>query len=185
MNTKNVVFEDPQFGRIEVPQGAFPTRDEWEERKKKYRAAVKGKRLWPAGSVTRCHKCKNNSLVGSDEVTHQVVRPGNLQTFRHLRGAKCAVCGAQYLEPEDVIAVDEAVGAGVVADFEAKVSNIGSGTLGTYWPKDVVRAANLEPGRAAYIQVVDRDTVLVRFADRRGSSRRAPPRTRGAGSRKR
>jgi hypothetical protein len=45
------------------------------------------------------------------------------------------------------------------------VSRIGSGTLGTYWPKDVERVLNLSPDKRAFIEIIDRDAVLVRFED--------------------
>jgi YgiT-type zinc finger domain-containing protein len=173
---RTVTFEDPDFGAIEVPESKFPTREEWQDRIGRYREAIKGQRIWPAGSVSECPQCRKSALVGSNELVHRVVRPGNVQTFRNLRGAKCSACGSQFFEPEETIAVEDAVGVGVMADFEAKVSNIGSGTLGTYWPKDVVRVMDLEPGRPAFIQILDKDTALVRFTGprkARTSTRRA------------
>ncbi len=140
-----------------------PSKAEWEKRRKEYLAAIKANRLWPEGSVSACPTCHKRALVGRSDLVHQEVRPGNVQTFRNLRGAKCEACGSQFLDPEEIIAIEDTIGVGVVADFEAKVSRIGTGTLGTYWPKDVVRNLGLEPDTRAFIQVLDRETALVKF----------------------
>lgn len=155
--------KDPDFGDIEF--GAPPSREEYERVGRQAMEAVAARRLWPEGSVSKCPQCGRKAFVGRDDLTHRVSRPGGVLVFRRLRGAKCQACGVQTLEPADLVAVEEEAGVGITADYEAKVSRIGSGSLGTYWPKDVVRTMRLSPHQKAYIQVLDRDTAIVRFAE--------------------
>lgn len=153
---------DPDFGPIELPPP--PSREEAERLLKEQKAAfARRDRLWPNGSVADCPVCGKRAFVGRDDLSHDVARPGGVIVYRRLQGAKCAHCGAQSLEPWELMQIDDEVGLGQVADYEAKVSNIGSGTVGTYWPKDVVRVMNLSPDTRAYIQVLDRETALIRF----------------------
>jgi hypothetical protein len=158
---KKKVVIDPDFGPIEVPPP--PTRAEFEKAGREALAAVLGRRQWPTGSVGPCPSCKRKTFIGRDDLEHRVVRPGGVIIFRHLRGAKCQSCGAQSLEMEDMIDVEDESGAGVVGDYKARVCIIGSGSWGTYWPRDVVRNLDLERKTHAFIKILDADTVVVNF----------------------
>lgn len=167
--------EDPEFGRIEVPPP--PSRDEFEKVAREALAALEKMRVWPTGSVSQCPQCGERAFVGRDDLSCEIARPGGIVIFRNLRGARCEACKAQSIEPVDLVRVEHDTGVGTLSDYEARVSSIGSGTLGTYWPKDVVRNLALEPGKRVYIQILDRETALVKFA-----AGPAPP--RGKPSRK-
>lgn len=157
---KNVIH-DPDFGEIVFPSP--PSKAEFEEVRRQVQETLRTRRLWPTGSVTRCPQCGEKAFLGRDDLSVSLPRPGGVLIFHHLRGAKCQACSAQSLEPADMVAVEDVAGVGTVADYEAKVTKIGSGTMGTYWPKDVVRVLHLSQGKRAFIQVLDRDTVLIRF----------------------
>ncbi|MHB8586328.1 MAG: hypothetical protein ACYDDF_10905 [Thermoplasmatota archaeon] len=159
--TKAREIADADFGTIKVPEP--PKKAEAERLMREQREAFATLRLWKEGSATLCPTCGRRSFVSRSDLSHEVARPGGVVIFRHVRGAKCSHCGAQALEPAEIIAIEAEVGIGQVADYEAKVSNIGSGTVGTYWPKDVVRVMNLNPDTKAFIQVLDRETALIKF----------------------
>lgn len=164
--TKRTIV-DPDLGPIEIPEP--PKRADAERLLKQQREAFEKIRLWAPGSVSACPSCDRRSFVGRDDLSAEIARPGGVVIYRHLRGAKCSSCGAQSLEPGEQIQIEREAGVGQVGDYEAKVSNIGSGTVGTYWPKDVVRVMNLSPETRAYIQVIDRETALIRFVRGKGA----------------
>ena len=56
-------------------------------------------------------------------------------------------------------------------DHEVKVSNIGRGTVGTYWPKDVARVMGLDADTKGVVKILDDHTMVVVF-DKRKKSRR-------------
>lgn len=123
-------------------------------------------RAWPRGSRHTCPRCESSgSLVGRDDLSVETTLPGGAAVvYCNIRGAECSNCGAQYLEPDDADRLEVARAKHRV-DFEAKVSRIGSGTVGTYWPKDVVRLLDLRPGRRIYIEVLSDKHALLRFGD--------------------
>ncbi len=147
----------------EAPRRYIPA-EEWEARRDEW-ADQEWERLWPDGTIQGCPRCGEEAFEGRSDLTHRITNGRHVLSFRHLHGARCRACDAQSLEPYEQFAVEDEAGVGVRADYEAKVSRIGSGTLGTYWPKDVQRVLGLKPHRRAYIEVVDRDAVLVRFGD--------------------
>lgn len=169
--TKPREIVDPDFGPIRVPEP--PKRADADRLLAAQEDAFRQLRLWPDGSVSPCPSCERKAFVGRSDLSHEVARPGGVVIYRHIRGAKCSHCGAQSIEPSEQIHIESEVGIGQVADYEAKVSNIGSGTVGTYWPKDVVRVMNLSPDTRAYIQVIDRETALIRFVRGRGTKKSA------------
>ncbi len=172
--TKPREIVDPDFGTIRVPEP--PKRADAERLIASQEEAFQNLRLWPDASVSPCPSCDRRAFVGRSDLNHEVARPGGVVIYRHIRGAKCSHCGAQSIEPAEQIHIESETGMAQVADYEAKVSNIGSGTVGTYWPKDVVRVMNLNPDTRAYIQVLDRETALIRFVRGRGAKKGASSR---------
>ena len=158
--------------RTESSEGAVaedfspPSREEFEKARQETLATLLERRHWPKGSVSRCPKCGERAFAGSDDLEYRVVRPGGILVFCHLRGARCGACTAVTLEPGDMIRVEGESAARIPSDYEAKVSKIGSGSLGTYWPKDVVRNMGLDSDKRVFIQVLSGDTALLRFAER-------------------
>jgi hypothetical protein len=141
---------------------ALPTPAQVQAGKDALLRRMRGQRLWPAGKTFKCPGCGNRTLKGSDDVHVEVVRDNMVHAFRHMHGAMCSSCPVIVLEPYDAIGVEDQVGMPFVSDYEAKVTNIGTGTVGTYWPKDVQRIMGLRKGRRMQVQLVDQDTMLIR-----------------------
>ncbi|MBI4393145.1 MAG: hypothetical protein HY556_05005 [Euryarchaeota archaeon] len=160
---KKETVKDADYGEIELP--APPRQADFDRVSRDIREKLEATRLWPIGSVTACPKCDRKSFVGREDLSYLVSRPGRVLVFRHLQGARCTACGTECLEPKEWVAIEGEAGLPMLADYEAKVSRIGSGTLGTYWPRDVVRLLELDPSLKAFIQVLDKRTALVRFGE--------------------
>lgn len=99
---------DPEFGDVEVP--APPTEAEFQDVKRRAMKAMAAQRLWPMGSITLCPECNKKSMVGRDDLTARVPKPGAVLVFHHLRGGKCSNCGVQLLEPTDTVQVEREAG---------------------------------------------------------------------------
>ena len=144
---------------------AVPSAEQWAKELEQVTAqlAKRGKRLWPRDSVHACPRCGKKALEGRDDLSLEMPSQGHVISFRHLQGARCRSCAYQVLEAADQFAIEQEVGATFHGDYQAKVSRIGSGTLGTYWPKDVQRVMHLEPHDVARIHVIAPDTAVVKF----------------------
>lgn len=154
--------KEPDWIEEELPA---PSAQEWAEARARVEQdlAEPKRRLWPDGSVAECPKCRSKELAGRSDITLELPSKGHVVIFRHLQGARCRRCAYTALEPGDQDAVEHEVGVSFHSDYEAKVSRIGSGTLGTYWPKDVSRNLGLQPHDIAHIHVIASDTAVVRF----------------------
>lgn len=163
MRTKKV--EDPDFGPIELPDEPPVPAAEWKARDKLVVQAARGLRAWKPGKVYRCPTCDKRTFVGANDVSVEFIRGPTLVVFRHLHGARCASCNAQALEAYEQVDLERERGTEFHPDYEAKVSRIGRGTLGTYWPKDVERVLGLTPDKKVFIQVVSRDGAFLQIRD--------------------
>lgn len=153
-------IDDPDFGPIDLK----PTTDKaWEAASKQVEAAIEVARHWPAGKTHPCPRCRNDTLTGSDNIRYQTVDgQGHVHTFYNLRGASCSACGLEILEPADLVEVEKTVRVGFTPVFTGKVSRVGRGTLGTYWSRDVERNLGLHAGDRLDVELVGRDSMLVR-----------------------
>lgn len=142
-----------------------PAAATWAAMQKQTKAKLaKANRAWPMGSKSACPRCAKKTFVGRDDLAVDLPGPnGQILLFRHLQGARCTACDYQVLEAPDQLSVEELAGTTFTSDYEGKVSRIGSGTLGTYWPKDVERVLGLRPQDKAFIRIIGPDAALVRF----------------------
>lgn len=159
-------IHDPDFGSIEI-EDQKPTPKHVREASEAALQKIRSRRAWKPGRAYRCPDCGQPTFLAADDVSMEFAHKGKVYVFAHLHGARCSACGAQTVEAYEQIRMDEEIGVGHRADYEAKVSRIGSGSLGTYWPRDVERLLRLNPDKKAFIEIVGPHAVLVRFRDAR------------------
>lgn len=164
---KKASVRDPDLGTIEVPAGEAWTETAIDKLARELAARHRGRRVWKPGRSYKCPACGTRTLRARDDLTYEAPKDGRLYVFPHLRGARCDTCGGQSLEADDQDLVETVLGVGlrVRSDYEAKVSKIGSGSLGTYWPRDIERLMGLRPDKRVLIEIVGPNEVLVRFQD--------------------
>lgn len=158
------IIHDSDFGRIEVPDERISKRA-WQQGVRRVRSVLRGRRHWKAGRAYACPVCRHRTFVGRDDLTHEEVRGDKVFVFLRLHGGRCTSCDAQAVEAYEVLDVEDAMGVSFRADYRGKVSRIGRGTLGTYWPKDVERVLGLRPDKKVYIEILGRDAALLRFRE--------------------
>lgn len=162
--SRDRIVNDPEFGPIALPRARI-SKGEWESQERAVVAKLRARRTWKRGQLYACPVCGKRSFEGRDDITYEANYPGKLVVFGHLHGARCKACSAETIEAYELIDIEDKIGVGMRSDYEAKVARIGSGTLGTYWPKDIERVLRLRPNKRAFIEVVGPDAVIVRFRE--------------------
>ena len=157
---KPIKFNDPDFGPMEAPPP--PTKGELNRLQKKLRAAAFKRRLFQPGQVYRCDVCGRKTFEGRTDVSLEVIRRGVVYVFRNLHGALCKSCGAKTVESFEMYNIDDHLHTGFRTSFRARVTNVGKGAVGTYWPKDVQRLLHLDDRRDLEIEVLSPELALVR-----------------------
>lgn len=153
-------IDDPDFGPIDLE----PTSDEaWTTAEEKVSKAIQSVRHWPVGTVHDCPRCREHEFAGKDDIRYQTMDTrGHVHSFYNLRGGHCTACGLDLIEPADLIMVEKTARIEFTPVFSGKVSRIGRGTLGTYWGRDVERNLGLHAGDRLDVELVGRDSMLVR-----------------------
>lgn len=118
-------------------------------------------RAFPPDSTRTCPACGKKRLRSRDDLVREVVVGAMALVHHNLHGAVCDACGTEFLEAYEELALEEAGPERRLTDYEAKVTSVSGKSLGTYWPKDVVRVMDLHRHDALHVQVLDADTMLI------------------------
>lgn len=79
----------------------------------------------------------------------------------NLTGARCTKCGDEAYDARSSVLIDRYTREEVAGGHEAKITVVGSGKLGIYFPLDVLREMNLMPKKRAIIKPLTRHKMLV------------------------
>lgn len=141
----------------------YPTPSQWANAilELRNRLMHERKRIFPPGSTRDCPTCSKHALESRDDLMRETVVGSMALVHHNLHGARCANCGAEFLETYEEIALEEAGPERTLSDYHAKVTSVSGRNLGTYWPKDVVRAMDLHNQDSLRVQVLDQDTMLI------------------------
>lgn len=153
----------PMTDDPDAKDDTFPTPHEWAEATRALRDRLMDARprAFPRGEVRSCPVCEKQALEGRDDLVRETVVGAIVLVSHNLHGARCAHCGAEFLESYEEIALEEAGPERRLTDYQAKVTSVSGRNLGTYWPKDVVRVMDLHNQDALRVQVLDADTMIV------------------------
>ena len=157
---KPIKFNDPDVGPMKAPPP--PSKEELNRLQKKIRDAAFKRRFFRPGQLYRCDICGKKTFEGRTDVSLDVVRRGTVYVFRNLHGAVCRACGAKTVESYEMYNIDDHILTGYRTAFEASVTNVGKGAVGTYWPKDVQRLLGLRAKRRIEIEVLTPELALIR-----------------------
>lgn len=119
------------------------------------------KRAFPAHSIRKCPVCSKKALEGREDLIREVIVGAMAFVHHNLHGARCKNCRSEFLEAYEEIALEETGPERQLSDYQAKVTSVSGKNLGTYWPKDVVRAMNLRSQDSLRVQVLGDDTMII------------------------
>lgn len=118
-------------------------------------------RAFPGGSIRKCPVCSKKALESREDLIREVVVGAIAFVQHNLHGARCRNCKSEFLEAYEEIALEESGPERHLSDYRAKVTSVSGKNLGTYWPKDVVRAMQLHSQDALRVQVLGPDTMII------------------------
>jgi YgiT-type zinc finger domain-containing protein len=142
---------------------SYPTPSQWVNAVTQLRNRLmqERKRAFPVGTIRGCPVCSKKALESRDDVMRETIVGAMALIHHNLHGARCSNCGAEFLESYEEIALEEAGPQRILSDYHAKITSVSGRNLGTYWPKDVVRAMDLHSQDSLRVQILDQDTMLI------------------------
>lgn len=170
MTKKKYTIHDPDFGLIEIPEPPPMSDKDWNAMRARIRRRLLRDTVYKAGETYTCPECRKRTLVAASDLNVELLRGRNVVIFSNLKGARCGNCNAEALEPREIVRLEDAADDLAQADEEARVTRIGKGTVGTYWPKAVERRLKLKPGDHLVIRLLTSSSALMRV-EHAGSAR--------------
>lgn len=154
---------DPDLGVIYLPKTKDMSPAAAETLRRRIRKRLLDQRVYRAGSSYVCGNCLRQEVEAADDLSVELIRGEAIVVVMNLHGGRCRHCGAEHLEPRDMVRLDDLIDDLSTPEEEASISRIGRGTLGTYWPKAVERGLELEPGDQLKVKMLTRSSALVRI----------------------
>ncbi|HLF16735.1 MAG TPA: hypothetical protein VI796_04810 [Candidatus Thermoplasmatota archaeon] len=145
------------------PSDIHPTPREWADSVVALRNRLmrERKRAFPPETTRKCPVCSKKALEGRDDLMREIVVGSMAFVHHNLHGARCKNCKSEFLESYEEIALEETGPERMLSDYLAKVTSVSGKNLGTYWPKDVVRAMKLHSQDSLRVQVLGEDTMII------------------------
>lgn len=112
-----------------------------------------------AGDIT-CPEC-GGKMHPSDDLTFDVNLPEGRLIIPNLSGHRCERCGDEYYDSKSSDIIDKHTAGKVSGGHEARITTVGGGKLGIYFPKDVLRDMDIKSKQKIIIKPISRKKAIL------------------------
>lgn len=128
----------------------------------------KGKLATPLRLVEglSCPVCENGVLALADALTVDWAQNGERIVVGNLTGLRCSNCSREFLDAEGARVVSRYVDRSRPrGGYTAKISSLGGGKLGVYFPQDLLRNIDLSQSDHVQLYPVSRRKIVIEAAE--------------------
>ena len=108
-----------------------------------------------------CPICGNSTMSYADDLTFDVTLTGERIVIPNLTGLKCSKCGEVAFDANSTKFIEKYTADRPAGGYELKVSTVGGGKLGMYFPKDVLRAMKISKNDRAILTPLSRRKMVI------------------------
>jgi YgiT-type zinc finger domain-containing protein len=139
--------------KMEIPENIPLITPEMMEKTAIEIAKRRGKKESPMKRVKdiECPSCGTTSMSYSDDLTFEVILAGERIVIPNLTGLKCSKCGEVAFDTNSTKIIEKYTSGKPVGGYELKVSTVGGGKIGMYFPKDVLRVMKISKSDKAIL----------------------------------
>ncbi len=122
-----------------------------------------GKKESPMKGVKdiECPSCGTASMSYADDLMFEVVLAGERIVISNLIGLKCSKCGEVAFDANSTKIIEHYTAGKPVGGYECKVSTVGGGKIGMYFPKDVLRVMKVSKSDRAILTPLSNRKMVV------------------------
>lgn len=107
-----------------------------------------------------CPEC-GGTMHPSHDLTFDVNLEKGRVIIPNLSGHKCERCGDQYFDDRSSDIIDRYTAEEALGGHEIKITTVGGGKLGIYFPKDVLRDMDITSERSVILKPISRKKALL------------------------
>lgn len=113
-----------------------------------------------------CPVCETGVLVLAHSLTVDWAQSGERIVVGNLTGFRCSSCGREFLDAEGARVVSRYIDRSRPRGwYTAKISSLGGGKLGVYFPRDLLRNIDLSQSDHVQIYPVSRRKIVIEGAE--------------------
>jgi|SRR5919197_1838796 YgiT-type zinc finger domain-containing protein len=113
-----------------------------------------------------CPVCKKGVLVLAHPLTVDWAQNGERIVVGNLTGFRCSNCGREFLDAEGARVVSRYIDRSRPrGGYTAKISSLGGGKLGVYFPRDLLRNIDLSQSDHVQLYPVSRKKIVIEAAE--------------------
>lgn len=97
----------------------------------------------------------------ADDLVFEVVLAGEIIVIPNLTGFRCVRCGKVTFDTNSTKIIEKYTAGKPAGGYELKISIVGGGKLGIYFPKDVLRIMKINKGDSAILTCVSERKMII------------------------
>jgi YgiT-type zinc finger domain-containing protein len=108
-----------------------------------------------------CPSCGNNTMSYADDLIFDVTLTGERIVIPNLKGLKCIRCSEEAFDAKSTKIIENYTSGKPIGGYECKVSTVGGGKIGMYFPKDVLRVMKISKNNKAVLTPVSTRKMVI------------------------
>ncbi len=109
----------------------------------------------------KCSACGNNTMNYAEDLTFEVVLAGERIVIPNLTGLKCSKCGEVSFDANSTEIIEKYTAGRACGGYELKISTVGGGKIGMYFPKDILRVMKINKSEKAILTPLSRRKMII------------------------
>ncbi|VVB88695.1 Uncharacterised protein [uncultured archaeon] len=109
----------------------------------------------------KCPSCGNSTMSYANDLTFDVTLTGERIVIPNLTGLKCSKCSEEAFDANSTKIIEKYTIDKSVGGYELKVSTVGGGKIGMYFPKDVLRVMKISKSDKAILTPLSNRKMII------------------------
>lgn len=108
-----------------------------------------------------CSSCSSDTMSYSEDLTFEVVLAGERIVIPNLTGLKCSKCGEVAFDTKSTKIIEKYTAGRASGGYELKISTVGGGKIGLYFPKDIIRVMKINKSEKAILTPLSKRKMII------------------------
>ncbi len=109
----------------------------------------------------KCSSCGNDTMSYAQDLTFDVVLAGERIVIPNLTGLKCSKCGEVTFDANSTKIIEKYTADRAGGGYELKISAVGGGKIGVYFPKDILRVMEIHKSEKAILTPLSKRKMVI------------------------